>query len=369
MLVSRESAARFAMPPWLGLTLLAAISFAILSVGLDRHSLATDDGYSLWFSDDLETLSHRVYGTGGNMALYYLALWVWRLGGVSDEWLRLLSVVWAVAGTVFATRLCARFTTERLAWVAGLWLATNPLLVTLALEVRGYTLLYFLGTLLVYALVRHLESRSHIWLFVALVTALGAVATHYFAMIMILALGTWALMEYLIVRRRERAREHLGVLITLALAALGGLFYTVMMSGDGQGNLSFLTNWHLLIVPHFLWAVNGNGLMHPLFAFAVVLGLLVVMLMYRVWRAGTDSACSLQRLLVLWIALPFISFVLVSELVQPMYKDRYLIWLLPAFRRIGTGTCGAYRKRVALVGAAAADVREQSRRGSRALRA
>ena len=339
MLVNGRGAARLIMPLWLALMVLAAISFALLSIGLDRHSLVFDDGYSLWFSDDLGILLDRVYGTGGNMALYYVMLWVWRLAGASDEWLRLLSMLWAVAGTVLAARLCARLTTERLAWVAGLWLATNPFLATLALEVRGYTLLYFLGTLLVYALLRHLENGSRGWLFLALLAALGAVSTHYFAIILILALSAWAIVEYLIERRQQR----LGVLLTLALALVMGLLYFVVLSGDGHGNLSFLTNWSFLIVPQFLWVMNGSELLNLSFAFAVITGLLVAMLMYRVWRAGADPTHSLQRLLVLWIGLPFFAFVLISELMQPIYKDRYLIWLLPAFAALVPALAGRAR--------------------------
>lgn len=310
---------------WFGPASVAALSILVSSIGLDRHSLWMDDGYSVWFSSSAGFLERE--DSDGNMVLYYLLLRAWRLGGESDAWLRLLSVLWAAAGSALAVRLFARLTTGRLAWMAGLWLATSPMLVDLALQVRGYTQLYCLCTLLVYALLRHLEVGHLRWSLVAIGTAVAAIATHYFALVLVLALGAWAALEYTLQRHPTRR----DVLLALAFAALLGLVYIALTSGDRHARLTFLTNWGLLIVPHYFYALSGHVRFGPLLLYAAVPAVLTALLALRVVRGGSDATLSLHRLVLLWIVLPFIVFALISAFVQPIYRDRYLVWLLPAF--------------------------------------
>lgn len=113
-----------------------AMTLPLLRFG---HSLWLDEGSSVWFARlPVSTLLLRLCDP--HPAGYYLALKLWMLGGESESWLRLLSLLAAAVATVLTMALGKRLGGSALGVWAGLMLVMHPLQVWYAAEARMFTL-------------------------------------------------------------------------------------------------------------------------------------------------------------------------------------------------------------------------------------
>ena len=126
---------------------------------LGTHSLFLDESVSStlatvpWhrFTD---VVTHRE----ANMALYYLLLRGWVVFGHSEIALRSLSVILAVGALWVVIMLARSLFGRRVALVAGLLLAVNPLYVQFAQDVRGYSLALLLVSASCFFFVRGIQA-------------------------------------------------------------------------------------------------------------------------------------------------------------------------------------------------------------------
>ena len=111
------------------------------SLFLGTHSLFLDESVSSTLATApwhffANTVSHRE----ANMALYYLLLRGWVVFGHGEIALRSLSVILAVGALWVVIMLARSLFGRRVALLAGLLLAIDPLYVQFAQDVRGYSL-------------------------------------------------------------------------------------------------------------------------------------------------------------------------------------------------------------------------------------
>ena len=111
------------------------------SLFLGTHSLFLDESVSSTLAtapwhDFATTVTHRE----ANMALYYLLLRGWVVFGHGEVALRSLSVIIAVGALWVVIMLARSLFGRRVALLAGLLLAVDPLYVQFAQDVRGYSL-------------------------------------------------------------------------------------------------------------------------------------------------------------------------------------------------------------------------------------
>ncbi len=125
--------------PWVALLALTA---ALRLMGLTSTSVWHDETMSI------HTAGMGVYGQAVDMSvannqppLFFLLLKLWAVVSWSPIWLRLMSVGVSLIGVVFAVRWL-RLWDARAGWVAGLLVATSPLMIHYAQEIRTYALLY-----------------------------------------------------------------------------------------------------------------------------------------------------------------------------------------------------------------------------------
>ncbi len=159
---------------------------------------------------------HAIPSYEATPPLYYTLAWLWaRVGGTGEAWLRSLSAIASIA-TVPVVYLAARtLSSARTALVAAGALALSPAAVWYAQEARAYGLLSFVLALALLFLVREVadvgSSSRNIagW---SLAAAL-AMATHYFAALVIVPEGIW-----LAVRARASPRRRLVLLWPVVVA-------------------------------------------------------------------------------------------------------------------------------------------------------
>jgi mannosyltransferase len=125
--------------PWMGLLGLA--------VALRLTGLAST---SVWHDETMTVHTARmgVYEQVVEMSvannqppLTFLLFKAWAVVSWSPVWLRLMSVTISLFGVVYAVRWL-RLWDSRAGWLAGLLVATSPLMIHYAQEIRGYALLY-----------------------------------------------------------------------------------------------------------------------------------------------------------------------------------------------------------------------------------
>ena len=151
---------------------------------------------------DLSGLIDSLAHTEGNPPLYFLLLDGWmRLFGDSEAAVRSLSAIFGTATIVLAYEIGRRLATKRVGLVAAALVAFNPLLVWFSQEARPYALLVLLSGLSFLFFARALERPSGRVLAGWAAASGLALATHYFAAVVIVPELVW-----LFVRVRPRRR-------------------------------------------------------------------------------------------------------------------------------------------------------------------
>jgi mannosyltransferase len=219
----RRSAFRRLDPVLVGVTLAG---LAVRAWGLGTQSLWYDE----WLTQEAMDggpghLARHVADREGIPLPYFALLWVWtRLAGDGEVALRTVSLVAGVATIPVAYALARRIAADSRwpARAAALLVAVNPLAVWYSQEARPYALLCLAGALVVLAAVRAGAEVPPVRRDVVLLglAAAAAVAVHYFAAFLVVAVGV-----ALLAVRREAWRTWLlaGVPAAVVLAALAPL--------------------------------------------------------------------------------------------------------------------------------------------------
>jgi mannosyltransferase len=290
---------------------------------LGRKSFWLDESYSFVAANrDLADLLRLVVHDESNMSTYYLALHAWISLGRSEAWIRLLSVLPAVAAVPLFTLLVRSLAGRRAAVLAGFALVLNPMHVRYAQEARGYSLLVLCvvasSLLFVRAVLRPRPGLVIAW---AILSAASAYV-HYFAILVTCAqLASLAFLpDGRLAARRFLPPTGLVVVLDLPIA-----LFIARRQGDP---LSWVPSLSLRnppgLVAQFAGSVPLAVASLALLAGAAFVGVRTLR------RRGRSLATWQQGLLWLWLALPPV-VTLAASLVHPLWVARYLIVSLPAF--------------------------------------
>jgi hypothetical protein len=190
---------------WAGpLVLLMALAAALRLVAIGAQSFWSDEAITaLLVRRDFGSLLSGVADTESTPPLYYVAAWLWaRAAGADEAGLRSLSAVLGVLAVPTAYGAARALVSSRAAWIAGLLVAVNPVLVWYSQEARAYSLLVLLCGLSFWAFVEAHESGSGRALACWWLASSLAIATHYFALLVVAVMGGWLLVS----QRTGRAR-------------------------------------------------------------------------------------------------------------------------------------------------------------------
>jgi mannosyltransferase len=256
-----------------------------------------------------------VLGVESNMALYHgvLALWL-RLGG-DEAWVRLPSIVFAIATLPFLFGLGRRLFDRTTAILAVALMCVNVSYVGYARDARSYALVLLLVTASFFFLVRGVQdARSRDWAAWALLAAL-AVWAHLLAALVVVAQMAFLLLERRSVSRRQALAAVSGVVVLLVPVMLAVLL------GGQSAQLDWLGRPGLRQLPGLVeWFVESPATL--VVYLAGVVAALVAGVRARERRPYT--------LLVLWLLVPPALTFVVSYLGDPVYLYRYFLICLPA---------------------------------------
>lgn len=129
--------------------IVALLITSVLAVARFDQSLWSDEATSVWLArQPIDRLLRTLCDP--HPAGYYVLLKLWLWGGEGEAWLRIPSLLTALAGVVIAYRLGTRWANQRIAGMAALLLALQPAYAWYASEVRMYAAVTALGVLAVW---------------------------------------------------------------------------------------------------------------------------------------------------------------------------------------------------------------------------
>jgi 4-amino-4-deoxy-L-arabinose transferase-like glycosyltransferase len=295
----------------------AALRLATLDVQSFDHDEAVTAGHVLQGS--LGGTLDTIPDSERTPPLYYLLAWGWtRVFGVGEVGLRSLSTIFGIAMIPVAALVARRFGVGRVAVIAAALVAFCPFLVYYSQEGRAYALLGLLALLSAGAFVRSWREPTPRNLGVWALTAILAIATHYFAGFLV---GTEAI---LLLARHTRPR----VLVatgTVAIAAIPlailALHQFGLHSTEEQSQAFTIRGLETVPVQFGLGerlGVRGIYGLTPLLALVFLAGVGVL-----AWRAWTDRALG-ARLAVALAAGAGIPPVLAAAAGMPILAARNL---------------------------------------------
>ncbi|MBN2007141.1 MAG: glycosyltransferase family 39 protein [Anaerolineae bacterium] len=266
-----------------------------------------------------------------NGPLYSPMLRLWtEAAGESAYALRYFSLIWSVLSVALIYALGRRLFDNKTAWVASTLMTFSPYMLWYAQEVKMYAWVLCLVLVILYVFER---ARDRHWLrwsgaLVILMTLLFY--SHILGPLLIPVLCVW-----FIARRRHSLRVWIGMGASLIiLAALSApllrwqahLVFQTRETGFpsytlGQMALILLKGWGVGIYQAGWMHGNLDTYSASLFGILALIGL-----------GGFIAKKQFRRLamLISWLGIPFFALWIIS-LRSPLFTDRYLIWLAPAF--------------------------------------
>lgn len=190
--------------------------------------------------------------------LYYCVAWIWaRIFGFGEAGLRSLSAVVGTLVVPVAYGIGAKLISRRAGVIAAALTACNPYLIWYSQEARSYEMLVLLSavSLLAFAYARE-KPTPRLLSFWVIASAL-ALATHYYALLIVIPCAAMLLYE----RRHERA-----VWIAIGVVAICGLaLLPLAISQNQTGRASWIAPIPLFprlgqIIPQFLVGYGAPGL-------------------------------------------------------------------------------------------------------------
>lgn len=304
--------------------------------------IVTLAGQSLW-RDEVDTIRFSSWAfrdlisgltqQGHNGPLFFLLVRPWRiLTGDSEFALRYPSAALGTLAIPVGYTLARRLGFSRRAGLLlGLLLATSPYLVWYSQEAKMYTLLWAVVTLAFVAYLKALAGQGVRWWIVFVVSTSISFYLHILAPLMLAVYGLVAILQLGDVRRRRRAWLIGLACLTLPYLPLAVWQLDFLISGVNRGHPFYPLRQEFYI----LLQLYASGLLRigwiNLTAIVTFIFLFLAGLFLNNRRAVAEKVTSTTRLLLAaWALLPPLVVYLISLRV-PIFEDRYLIYITPAF--------------------------------------
>jgi mannosyltransferase len=337
--------ARVAVP--LGLAALMLLSLVLRTTELGI-GFWIDEGLSVGISDrPLSDIPHALR-LDGSPPLYYVLLHIWMsVFGTSEEAVRALSLVCALAAVPVAFWAAGMLFGARAGWMAAVLAATNPFLTRFAQEGRMYALLALLALIACGAFGRAFTGDEAArarrpWAIALAVTLAAMLYTHNWALFFATACG----LVWLFLLWRASGQRRSDLLIT-GLVAFGGAIVLYLPWVPTTLYQVAHTGAPWSEAPPVIALLASPGQMLGSYA-QVALILVAGAGLARLW-SGSLSPAGRAALCLLAIGVVTVTLAWISSQVSPAWANRYLaVGVSPLLLVAGAGL--AHAGRLGIVG-------------------
>jgi mannosyltransferase len=197
----------------LPLALIVAAAAALRFATLDLQSFWYDESVSVsLIREGFSGMLDRIPGSESTPPLYYVLAWIWtRPFGTGEVGLRSLSALLGTACVPVFWLAARELVSRRAALIVAALAAFSPILVWYSQEARAYSLVLFLGALSLLFFARSLRTGQPRDLAAWAAFSALALASHYFALFLVLPEAVW-----LLARAAERRRAALATALPVA---------------------------------------------------------------------------------------------------------------------------------------------------------
>ena len=346
--------------PRLILLLVVLLAFGLRIYHLDYQSLWRDEMDAILFArQDPGQILPLFVKPGHNGPLYYVALHGWiRLVGDSEFSVRFLSLLCGVLAVPIMYLVGRRWLGDRPSLIAAVLAATSPYLIWYGQEGKMYAvfLLLSLGSTYVYVVALE-RNRLYLWASYVFLVAISL----YVHLLSVLILPFQFLLFFVTWPRFRRAwKAWVLAFAVLTLPYLPLLRWEVVLFmrpfATGHQVYALHEMLAILLSAFSLNAAQGQNLLSmALFVFLLLAGLLLTRrsrdAVAQTARDQPESAGRGRIILAVYLFVPILSIFAIS-LGMPIFTDRYLITVVPAFLLLLGRGVGALRDRSAMLGMA-----------------
>jgi uncharacterized membrane protein len=335
-----------------------ALRFATLS-----QSIWFDEAFSIReTSASFGQMLSRVAGHEGSPPLFFAVLWAWRHlfgdGAVDMRTMPALLGTLTIPVSFGATR---RLIGDRAAVIVSALVASSPAMLYYSQELRMYALLILVCTVAFWAFVAVLQSPRHMLLVVWSMFSILALATHYFAAVIVAPQAVWLIARAW--RNGEARRPTAAAMAPLAVASVALL---VLM--HHQESRIWPYTQAVLTSPFVLQRITGAGAGHGVWLTtvfqqlmvgpggpmksAVVIGMLCFA-MFGLWlltRAPDHDPRRRGAEVSIGLVMPGVLALIALLILRVFVQGRYFFpaWV-PAMSVIAVGLASWRRRRRAIV--------------------
>lgn len=306
----------------LGLVALTALAVVLRLEGRGM-SLWLDEGLSVGIASHPLTEIPGVLRLDGSPPLYYLVLHLWMLvAGTSEEAVRALSLVIALATTPVAFWAAGSLFGRRVAWAATVLTATSSYLVYYSREARMYTLLVLTTLVCVTAFTHVFVHGRRRWLPLFVIGLTATLYTHNWGLYLAVGLAAGASICLVATHDRRRLVGH-----GIVAAGAVGVLYAPWVPTLAYQAAHTGAPWSDRPNPGDLAGVLGSifGYDEILVALALV-GLPALVAIGRRWRGGGEGLAVVALGVVLGVSMVT---AWVASLLNPAWAGRYFGIFLP----------------------------------------
>ncbi len=239
------------------------------------------------------------------MPLHVTLLFFWiRFFGISELSVRAMSVIFGTLCIPLTYLLAEKIFNKRIAVISTILVTLSPIHIYYSQEARPYALLIFLTLCSFYFFLHHGNRFS---LYIASSTLM--IYTHLFGVLCLLVQNLYLILQKKLSVKWIRSQ-------TLILALFSPWFIILKEQLKNSVNISWIQDPNLLLVLYDLIKLFGNPVVFVIFCSVLLISI----------ESTRD-----QKLLLLWIVLPFSAVLLFSRIFSPMYHIRYMLITFPAF--------------------------------------
>ena len=313
------------------LVVLILVAFALRLFHIQAQSLWRDEVDAIFFATgDWSALLSMFTRPGENGPLYFLLLRPWlTLLGDGEFAARYSSLLFGVLAVPLTYQLGRRLLSTKASCWGAILVASSPYVIWYSQETKMYALLVCLSVLSTWFLLGALQdNRPGHWIGYVITTSLG-----FYTHILAVTLLPFHVVLFVVGGRRFWTRWR-GALISLVCLTLP---YVPLARWEIPTLLSNFETGHpfhsLDTILHILFKVLSFGLRDPTI---IELSLIVFLLLMGTFlyrrQEGPKSKLETYPQIVFWlhVLVPILTVFLIS-LGMPIFTDRYLITIAPAF--------------------------------------
>ncbi len=314
----------------LWLILLLALVLRLINL---NQSYWLDEATQVLLSQDSVKNILTTHAVDFHPPLSYLITHFWLIGGTSEIWTRLLSVIFGVLTVWIFYKFIKEFFSKNLALMTAFLLAIAPFHIYYSQEVRMYALAALLAVLSSYFLLKLLSKDSLEFFVGYVISATLLIYTHYDGFLLL-----FTHLIYVLLFKRDQFKNYLLAGAAVCLFWLPWLPQFLLQLQGGMNIDAYLPGWRqVLSVP----AIKALPLI--LFKFSMgridfdnqkiyllIAGIVILIFGFLLVRGTRKLIRDKKYFFVLWFYFPLILSVLISFKV-PINQPFRLLFILPAF--------------------------------------